>query len=281
MGGEEHSIAPADQLKRNSNRPSRGRRGVLRSRLDELIIQRGLADSLSQARGMIMAGEILSGDRRLDKAGLRVADDIPLRWRPRRGHGYVGRGGLKMESALRRFQINPSGWVCLDLGMSTGGFTDCLLQWGALRVYGVDVGRELAHQRLVRDERVVIIENTHVRDLTRDLVPELCDLCVADISFNRLSRIITPVFPFLQPHASALLLVKPQFELSAQELEEAGTRGVVQSEAARRLALKRVIEWLSVTGWTVIDHAPSETKGTKGNQEYFVYARRADSATPH
>jgi 23S rRNA (cytidine1920-2'-O)/16S rRNA (cytidine1409-2'-O)-methyltransferase len=223
---------------------------------------------------MIMAGEILSGDQRLDKSGVRVKQDIPLRWRPRRGHGYVGRGGLKMEGALRHFEVNPKGWTCLDLGMSTGGFTDCLLQWGAQRVYGVDVGRELAHQRLVLDDRVVIIEGTHVRDLTHELIPEACDLCVADISFNSLSRIIAPAIPFLKPEAYALFLVKPQFELSARELEESGERGVVLSEEARRLALTRVSDWLSSTGWVIVDHAPSKTKGTKGNQEYFIYAQR-------
>ena len=246
-----------------------------KDRLDTLVVMRGLAQTLSQAQGMIMAGEILSGDRKLDKAGLRVGPEIPLRWRPRRGHGYVGRGGLKMEGALRHFDLDPSGWVCLDLGMSTGGFTDCLLQWGAQRVYGVDVGRGLAHQRLVLDDRVIILEDTHVKDLTHVLIPEVCDLCVADISFNRLSRIIAPATPFLKSRAYGLFLVKPQFELSAQELEDAGKRGIVLKEEARLLALARVSDWLSTHGWTVLSHAPSQTKGTKGNQEYFVFTQRA------
>lgn len=249
-------------------------KGAQRDRLDELVFARGFAESITQARGMIMAGEILSGDRRLDKAGERFKSDVPLRWRPRRGHGYVGRGGLKMEGALRRFEVSPRGWVCLDLGMSTGGFTDCLLQWGATKVYGVDVGRNLAHRRLVCDPRAIIIEGTHIRDLTPVMVPELCDLCVADISFNNLSRILAPAIPLLKSDARAILLVKPQFELSAHELKVAGERGVVLDEEARLLALQRVIEWLESSGWRVLESAPSTTKGAKGNQEYFVYAER-------
>lgn len=243
-------------------------------RLDEVVVARGLAESVSQARGKIMAREILSGDKPYEKSGERVPPDLPLRWRPRRGHGYVGRGGLKMEGALRSFQFDPSGLVCLDLGMSTGGFTDCLLQWGAQRVYGVDVGVELAHRRLVCDPRVVIIEGTHARDLTQEQVPELCDLCVADISFNTLSRMISPALPLLKRDASALLLVKPQFELSTSELNEFGERGVVLDESARLRAIERVSEALTSSGWRVIESAPCAIKGTKGNQEYFLYAQR-------
>ena len=246
-------------------------------RLDEVVITRGFADSLAEARGKIMAREILSGDRCLDKTGERVSPEIILRWRPRRGHGYVGRGGLKMEGALRSFEVDPRGWVCLDLGMSTGGFTDCLLQWGARRVYGVDVGAELAHRRLVCDSRAVIIENTNARDLTPDQVPELCDLCVADISFNTLSRMVSPAIPLLKPDAFALLLVKPQFELSARELDQAGERGIVHDEAARLRALERVSESLQSSGWEILKSAPCAIKGTKGNQEYFIYARRTTS----
>ncbi len=240
-------------------------------RVDELVLARGFASDLKQAQGMIMAGEILTGDRPLTKAGERLKSDIKLRWRPRRGHGYVGRGGLKMESALRQFNIDPSGWFCLDLGMSTGGFTDCLLQWGADKVYGVDVGKGLAHQRLVNDPRVIIIEDTHIKDLNADLVPELCDVCVADLSFNSLGRLIEPALPFLKPKATGILLVKPQFELSSTELEQYAHKGVVHDEKARLIALERVSSKLENMGWEVIDQKASETKGTKGNQEYFLH----------
>ena len=240
-------------------------------RVDELVVERGFAQQLGQAQGMIMAGEILSGDRVLYKAGERLDKESSLRWRPRRGHGYVGRGGLKMESALRQFGIDPSGWTCLDLGMSTGGFTDCLLQWGAHKVYGVDVGKGLAHHRLVTDDRVMIIEETHIRDLTPSQIPERCDLCVADLSFNSLSRLIEPATPFLKPGATGILLVKPQFELSTQELKAHSIGGVVQGEDIRQMVLERVNSYLVSTGWCHINMKASETKGTKGNQEYFLH----------
>jgi 23S rRNA (cytidine1920-2'-O)/16S rRNA (cytidine1409-2'-O)-methyltransferase len=240
-------------------------------RVDELLVERGYAPTLQKAQALVMAGEVLSGDTRIDKAGERLKADAPLRLRPRRGHGYVGRGGLKMESALRRFKVDPKGWVCLDLGMSTGGFTDCLLQRGAERVYGVDVGRGLAHNRLVTDPRAVILEETHARDLSEALIPEKCDLCVADISFNSLRRLIAPALPLLRPNATLLLLVKPQFELSTSELSKVGDRGVVHSLEAQEEACKMVAEHLTALGVTVWGWVPSETKGTKGNQEYFIH----------
>ena len=242
-------------------------------RVDELVLARGFASDLKQAQGMVMAGEILTGDRPLTKAGERLKTDAQLRWRPRRGHGYVGRGGLKMESALRQFQIDPRAWVCLDLGMSTGGFTDCLLQWGAHKVYGVDVGKGLAHQRLVNDERVIIIEDTHIKDLSSELIPEQCDLCVADLSFNSLGRLIEPALPFLKPKATGVLLVKPQFELSSAELEKYAHKGVVHDEKAHHIALERVSVKLEQMGWQVLEQKASETKGTKGNQKYFLHLR--------
>ena len=250
-----------------------GRQKVDKKRVDELVVIRGFADHIKQAQGMILAGEILSGDRVISTSGLRLDPQTPLRWRPRRGHGYVGRGGLKMESALRQLKVDPCGWTCLDLGMSTGGFTDCLLQWGAEKVYGVDVGKGLAHQRLVTDPKVIIIEDTHVKDLTSAHIPELCDLCVADLSFNSLSRLIGPATSFLKPKAMGILLVKPQFELSAQELRDHGVGGVVHNEAIRQVALTRVIEHLTRTGWSHLNTKASETKGTKGNQEYFIHLR--------
>lgn len=242
-------------------------------RLDELVVSKGLAKNINEARGKILAGEILSGDRRLDKAGHRLSPKTPLRWRPRRGHSYVGRGGLKMESALRQLKVNPEGWICMDLGMSTGGFTDCLLQWGASHVYGVDVGRGLAHQRLVQDQRVSIIEGKPTRDLNDQDIPEACDLCVADISFNSLERVVRPSTRFLKPNAHGILLLKPQFELTVQELESFGERGIVHDSSAHELAIQRSIDQLEASGWTLLAYVASETKGTKGNQEYFIHLK--------
>ena len=244
-------------------------------RADTLLVARGLAPNLGKAQALIMAGEVIVGERRIDKAGERLLPDAALRLRPRRGHGYVGRGGLKMEWALKHFSFNPQGLTCLDLGLSTGGFTDCLLQRGAARTYGVDVGKGLAHERLVRDPRAVVLEGLHVKDLTAEHIPEPCDLCVADISFNSLTRMIEPALPFLKPSATLLLLVKPQFELSAEALEESASRGIVMSEEAREQACALVARHLEALGLEVEGWAPCGVKGTKGNQEYFLKALKA------
>jgi len=242
-------------------------------RADELLVARGFAPDLPKARALIMAGELVVGERRLDKPGERLPADAPLRHRPRRGHGYVGRGGLKMEWALDRFALSPAGLTCLDLGLSTGGFTDCLLQRGARRVYGVDVGRGLAHERLLRDPRAVVLEGLHARDLTAAHIPEPVDLCVADVSFNSLRRLIEPALPFLRGGARLLLLVKPQFELSAEELSAAGEGGVVLDPAAQRAACDLVAAHLAALGVAVEALEPCGVKGAKGNQEYFLSGR--------
>lgn len=176
-----------------------------------------------------------------------------------------------MESALRQLNIDPSGLTCLDLGMSTGGFTDCLLQWGATQVYGVDVGVGLAHHRLVTDPRVHIIEGTHTKDLTREHIPVPCDICVADISFNALARVVEPATQFLKRGATGILLVKPQFELSASEVNSYGDRGVITDPEAQLLALERSIASITSSGWKFLKSIKSETKGSKGNQEFFLH----------
>ena len=178
-----------------------------------------------------------------------------------------------MEWALDHFQVNPQGWTCLDLGLSTGGFSDCLLQRGARQVYGVDVGVGLAHERLRRDPRMTIHEGLHAKSLTLEHIPEPCDLCVADISFNSLTRLIEPALPFMKPNGWLLLLIKPQFELSEAELERSAERGIVHDRDAQALACERVATHLTELGVTVSSWAPCGVKGTKGNQEYFMLAR--------
>lgn len=257
------------QRKGSKSGPHGSRHGL---RADELLVERGLALDLRKAQGMIMAGEVILGERRLDQAGARLPLDAAVRVRPRRGHGYVGRGGLKMEWALDHFKLSPRGWVCLDLGLSTGGFSDCLLQRGAQRVYGVDVGVGLTHERLTRDPRMVIHEGLHARSLTAAHVPERCDLCVADISFNSLTRLIEPALPFLKSEARLLLLIKPQFELSEEELTRSAARGVVHDSVAQEVACARVADHLTSLQISVESWAPCGVKGTKGNQEYFMLA---------
>ena len=258
------------------NLPLNKKRTSQKIRADLLVVNQGFAETPHRAQALIMAGEILWKDQKIKSAGQALPSHAALRHRPRRGHGYVGRGGLKMERALRLFKLSPQGWRCLDLGMSTGGFTDCLLQSGAAFVYGVDVGVGLAHQRLVLDQRVQIWEGTHVKDLTAEQIDEKCDLCVADLSFTSLNHLIEPALPFLKPNAHLLLLVKPQFELESQQVNTWGNQGVISAEYAQQagdLACKRVASTLQTLGCHIHGWKACEVKGTKGNQEFFLYAQ--------
>lgn len=240
-----------------------------RVRIDELLVARGLADDLKSARAQIMAGQVVVGERRAHKAGDRVGPETPLRVKGRHAHGYVSRGGLKLAGALDTFGVAPAGRVCLDLGASTGGFTDCLLQRGAQRIYAVDVGRGLLDWRLQQDARVVNLERTHARDLDAARVPEPVDLLVADISFNALARLLAPAVGLLAPDGQAVLLVKPQFELPA---ESVGPGGIVTDEAARARAVDAVAAAVEALGLTVRGRAPAAITGAAGNQEWVLWA---------
>lgn len=241
-----------------------------RARVDALLVARGLAPDLRTARAYVMAGEIITGERRIDKPAEQLPIDAPLRRRTRRGHRYVGRGGLKLEGALDGFGINPRDAVCLDLGASTGGFTDCLLQRGARRVYAVDVGYGLLDYALQQDPRVINLERTHAGDLDRALIPEAIDLLVADISFNSLTRLLAPAVALLASGARVVLLVKPQFEAPAADV---GAGGVVDDPAVQQAACDAVAAAVAALGLTVEGIEPSPITGAKGNVEFLLAAR--------
>jgi len=239
-------------------------------RVDELLVARGLAPDLKVARALIMAGRVVAGEQRVDKAGERVDADAPLRVRHKRKHPYASRGGLKLDGGLAAFSLDPQSWVCLDLGASTGGFTDCLLQRGARRVYAVDVGYGLLDYRLQRDDRVVSLERTHAGQLTSALVPEPIDLLVADISFNSLTRILPSAASLLRPGAYAICLVKPQFEALPHEV---GAGGIVHDPSVRARARQRVEAAVEALGWRNLGTIPSPITGAKGNIEYLLGAQ--------
>ncbi len=239
-------------------------------RADALLVERGLAPDLKTARALIMAGQVVAGERRVDKAGEKVDADGPLRVRRKRKHPYVGRGGLKLEGGLAAFDIDPKGWICLDLGASTGGFTDCLIQHGASRVYAVDVGYGLLDYRLQQDERVVSLERTHAAQLTVAQVPDPVDLLVADISFNSLTRILPASATLLKRGAMVITLVKPQFEAAPEEVDEGG---IVRSPAVRARARARVEAAVEGLGWRCMGTVPSPITGSKGNVEYLLGAQ--------
>lgn len=243
-----------------------------RERADALVVERGLAPDLKTARAYIMAGEIIIGEHRVDSAGKRLPADAPVRRRARRKHRYVSRGGLKLEGGLEQFGIDPTGWTCLDLGASTGGFTDCLLQHGARTVYAVDVGYGLLDWQLQRDPRVVNLERTHAAALDHERVPEPIDLLVADISFNSLSRVLPPAVALLAPTARIILLIKPQFEVDASEV---GEGGIVRDPAARARARDRVTAEVEALGFSIDGVEASPITGTKGNVEYVLAGQRS------
>lgn len=242
---------------------------VEKTRLDAALVARGLAPDLQRARALIMSGVVVVGERREDKAGLAVADSTPIRVRGK-GHDYVSRGALKLVHGLDHFGVSPAGRICLDLGASTGGFTQVLLERGARRVYAVDVGRDQLAWALRQDPRVVSLEQTHARDLNRTLVPEPIECLVADVSFTSLRGVLPPTFPLLAPGAALVVLVKPQFEAAADEVESGG---LVRDPAVHARTCAEVAALLAAAGFTVSPSVPCAVQGTTGNQEHLLHAR--------
>ncbi len=239
-------------------------------RIDELLLSRELVEDISEARARIMAGEVIVDDHRVDKSGTRFNENVSIRLRGRKKHPFVSRGGLKLEGALNAFALEVSGLVALDLGASTGGFTDCLLQAGARKVYAVDVGYNLLDWVLRADERVVCLERQHAARLTSSEIPEKIDLLVADLSFNSVSRILPAVMNFLAPQALLIILIKPQFE-AAKEL--VGPGGIVTDPTVHASVCDAVSQSAGRLGCEIIGITPSPIKGTRGNQEFLMAAR--------
>jgi 23S rRNA (cytidine1920-2'-O)/16S rRNA (cytidine1409-2'-O)-methyltransferase len=236
-------------------------------RLDQLLVERGLAPSREKAQALILAGQVLLNGQRADKPGRAVPDDsrLELLEPPR----YVSRGGLKLEAALEHFQISVGGRICLDVGSSTGGFTDCLLQHGASRVYAIDVGTGQLDWTLRNDPRVVVHERVNARYLSAREVPEPVSLAVADVSFISVTMILPAIVPLLSEGAEMVILVKPQFEL---EKHQVGKGGIIRDPALHLRACQRVEKAVDQLGFrTAI--IPSPILGAEGNQEFLLYAR--------
>lgn len=245
-------------------RETRGKR-----RLDERLVTDGLAESRSRAQALIMTGDVLVDDVPVDKAGTRVRDEAVVRVRGERRR-FVSRGGEKLAGALEDLGVDPRGLRCLDVGASTGGFTDCLLQAGARSVVAVDVGHGQLHQKLRNDSRVHVHERTNARDLGREHVPEPLDLIVADVSFISL-RLLLPRLSELAGDAELVLMVKPQFEVGR---ERVGRSGVVRDDALREEAVQGVTGKAEELGYELVQRADSRIFGPKGNREIFVRLRR-------
>jgi 23S rRNA (cytidine1920-2'-O)/16S rRNA (cytidine1409-2'-O)-methyltransferase len=240
-----------------------------KKRLDLLLVDRGLADSATKAQAMILAGEVSVDNVRADKAGASIAEDARVAVTSRT-QKYASRGGIKLEGALADFGLNPAGFICLDVGSSTGGFTDCLLQKGASRVYAVDVNVDQIAWKLHQDNRVVRVER-NARELCREDIPEPVDLVVVDVSFISATKVLPPAAAIAKPGANLLVLVKPQFELPKGDI---GTGGIVDDPALHEKAVEKVRSAAIAAGLEILETRPSHLPGAEGNQEYFLHARK-------
>jgi 23S rRNA (cytidine1920-2'-O)/16S rRNA (cytidine1409-2'-O)-methyltransferase len=225
------------------------------------------------AQALILAGKVFLGERRIDKAGTEVAADAAVT--VQESERFASRGGLKLLGALEALDCDVNGATCADVGASTGGFSDCLLQRGARRVYAIDVGNgQLAH-KLATDPRVVVMDRTNARHLEREHFPEPLDLVVVDASFISLEKLLPAIASWLDPGTRLLAMVKPQFEVGREEARR--QRGVIRDQAVRGAAIERVLECVRASGFEVRGGVDSTLPGPKGNVEYFVLAQRAQS----
>lgn len=251
-----------------------GKAGSAKTRLDLLVVERGLAPSRERARALILAGRVLANEQKIEKPGATVPADAALRLLGGE-QPYVSRGGLKLDAALAHWQIAVSGRACLDIGASTGGFTDCLLQHGASHVTAVDTGFGQIAMKLRNDERVRLLERTNARLLEAGslLIPgePPPTLLAMDVSFISATLLLAPVLAAAPSLVEAVILVKPQFEAGR---EHVGKGGIVRDPAAHELAVARVAECVHGLGWNVVDTIPSPITGAQGNREFLMYGRR-------
>lgn len=238
-------------------------------RLDRLLVQKGLFASREQAQRAVMAGQVKIGTRIVGKPSQSFDVETAIEVKPDRK--YVGRGALKLESALDHFKIDVNGKIALDIGASTGGFTDCLLQRGASRVYAVDVGYGQLDWKLRKDPRVIVLEKLNARFLSCEQIPELVDLCVIDVSFISLTLILPNTFDLITPIGVILALIKPQFELQRSDV---GKGGIVRNLALQEKAQAKIVAFVTGFGHVMIGIVPSAIKGADGNQEFFACLRK-------
>jgi 23S rRNA (cytidine1920-2'-O)/16S rRNA (cytidine1409-2'-O)-methyltransferase len=242
-------------------------------RLDQLLVDRGLVESRTRAQALIMAGLVFSNEQRLDKAGLKVANDLALEVRGQ-DHPWVSRGGLKLDHALSHFNLDVAGAIALDVGASTGGFTDVLLTRGAAKVYAVDVGHGQLAWKLRNDPRVVVMEKTNARALDASLIPEPIDFICCDASFIGLTVVLPAAMALAKPGAQLVALIKPQFEVGRARV---GKKGVVSDPALHTEVCERISAWMSaLPGWSVLGVTESPITGPEGNKEFLIGAKKGD-----
>ena len=246
--------------------------GMAKLRIDQVLVQKGLAESRTRAQALLLAGVVSVNGQRVDKAGALVAADADVAVRGN-DHGYVSRGGVKLEGALVELGIDVTGKHCLDLGASTGGFTDCLLQRGATRVAAVDVGYGQLADKLRRDPRVLVLERTNAKGLLPETIEGAADLTVVDASFIGLGKLLEAIARCTKPGGELVALVKPQFEVGREEASRG--RGVVRDPNVRANAIANAVEEVKSSGFAILGTCDCSIKGPKGNHEAFVWARRS------
>jgi 23S rRNA (cytidine1920-2'-O)/16S rRNA (cytidine1409-2'-O)-methyltransferase len=243
---------------------------MVNTRADQLLVERGLAESRARAQALILAGIVFSGEAKIAKAGQTIASDAPIEVRGK-DHPYVSRGGLKLAHALDHFGWDVAGATALDVGASTGGFTDVLLERGAAKVFAVDVGTNQLAWKLRQDPRVIVHEKTNARYLTSEVVTEPVDVVVCDASFISLAKVLEKALDFAAPDAGLVALVKPQFEAERHEI---GKGGVVRDPAVHARVCEAAAAWVEARGWRVEGIVPSPIKGPEGNVEFLLAARK-------
>ncbi|WP_210413421.1 TlyA family RNA methyltransferase [Altererythrobacter sp. TH136] len=245
-----------------------------KKRLDQLLVDRGLAESRTRAQALVMAGLVFSGETKLSKSGQSLAEDAAIEVRGR-DHPWVSRGGIKLAHALDVFALDPAGATAMDIGSSTGGFTDVLLQRGAVRVFAVDSGTNQLAWKLRQDPRVAVLEQTSARILTAEQIDAPCNWVVCDASFISLAKVLERPLSLAAPDCRLVALIKPQFEVGR---EEVGKGGVVRAAELHARVCGEVREWLTAGGWTVDGLTTSPITGPEGNVEFLVAARRGHVA---
>jgi len=245
---------------------------VKKERLDKILVERGLVPSRERARALIMEGRVIGDGRVIDKPGTKIGLETRIEIKGE-DKNYVSRGGKKLEGALRAFEINPEGMVVIDVGASTGGFTDCILQRGAKKVYAVDVGYGQLAWKLQKDPRVVNLERRNVRYLKREEIEEEVDLILIDTSFISIEKFIPHLLQFLKSGGHIISLIKPQFEVGKGEV---GKGGVVRNPILHQKVIQRISEFCKKIGLDVLGVVESPLKGPKGNIEYFIHLRKGE-----
>ncbi len=243
-----------------------------RTRIDQLLVERGQAESRARAQALLMAGLVFIGDRKIDKPGQQVPADAEIIVKGR-DHPWVGRGGLKLDHAIRHFALDPAGATAMDIGSSTGGFTQVLLHHGAAHVFAVDVGTNQLDYRLRGDPRITVLEQTNARALTRAQIDRACDWVVCDASFIGLAKVLEVPLALAAPAARLVALIKPQFEVTRGEV---GKGGIVRDPALHRRVCDEVSSWLESGGWRIEGLVESPITGTEGNVEFLVNALRTE-----